>query len=79
MFCEAENVTLITLKLDKNTHFIQVLFYFVHIFPQEQVKAPPATFNGLAKLVRRRIVARPDVEHLTVEDQQSLVKTRTLH
>ena len=38
------------------------------------MKAPPGTFNGLAKLVRRRIVARPDVDHLTVEDQQSLVR-----
>ena len=38
------------------------------------MKAPPLTFNGLAKLIRRRIVARPEIEHLTEEDQQSLVK-----
>ena len=40
---------------------------------QEQVKAPPVHFNGLARLVRRRIVARPEEVHLNEEDQQSLV------
>ncbi|KAI8480882.1 Coiled-coil domain-containing protein 87 [Branchiostoma belcheri] len=38
----------------------------------ESIKAPPATFGVLAKLVRRRICVRTDMRHISTEDQQSL-------
>ena len=38
----------------------------------EEIKAPPPTFKKLGKLVRRRITSRPEVEHLSNEDQQAL-------
>ena len=40
---------------------------------QEGIKTPPVTFSELAKLIRRRIAANPDIPHITVDDQQTLV------
>ncbi|XP_072038414.1 coiled-coil domain-containing protein 87-like [Amphiura filiformis] len=38
----------------------------------ESIKTPPVTFSELAKLIRRRIAANPDIKHITVDDQQTL-------
>ncbi|XP_070542680.1 coiled-coil domain-containing protein 87-like isoform X2 [Ptychodera flava] len=38
----------------------------------KSIHAPPAVFTELAKLVRRRITADPEIQHLSVEDQQTL-------
>ncbi|XP_071795069.1 coiled-coil domain-containing protein 87-like [Asterias amurensis] len=38
----------------------------------ESIKNPPSTFTQLAKLIRRRIASRPDVTHITVDEQQTL-------
>ncbi|XP_022100889.1 coiled-coil domain-containing protein 87-like isoform X2 [Acanthaster planci] len=38
----------------------------------ESIKTPPSTFSQLAKLIRRRIAAKPEVTHMTMEDQQTL-------
>ncbi|XP_033125153.1 coiled-coil domain-containing protein 87-like [Anneissia japonica] len=38
----------------------------------ESIKAPPATYQDLVKLIRRRIAADPQTTHLSVNDQQTL-------
>ncbi|XP_071965051.1 coiled-coil domain-containing protein 87-like [Antedon mediterranea] len=38
----------------------------------ESIKAPPAKYEDLVKLIRRRIAADPDSPHLSVDDQQVL-------
>ncbi|XP_038071406.1 coiled-coil domain-containing protein 87-like isoform X2 [Patiria miniata] len=38
----------------------------------ESIKTPPTTFSQLAKLIRRRIAAKPEVTHITMEDQHTL-------
>ncbi|XP_013389901.1 coiled-coil domain-containing protein 87 isoform X2 [Lingula anatina] len=38
----------------------------------EEIKAPPSDFNVLRKYIRRRVAAKPEVQHLTIEEQQSL-------
>ncbi|XP_077988772.1 coiled-coil domain-containing protein 87-like isoform X2 [Glandiceps talaboti] len=38
----------------------------------ESIKAPPSMLSELSNLVRRRITADPETEHLSVEDQQAL-------
>ncbi|KAJ8029847.1 Coiled-coil domain-containing protein 87 [Holothuria leucospilota] len=39
---------------------------------EESIKTPPSTFKQLAKLIRRRVAAKPGLEHLTQDEQQTL-------
>jgi len=40
---------------------------------QVEIKAHPGSFEKLAGLIRRRLCPRPDIPHLSFEDQQMLV------
>ena len=50
------------------TFNIHVIFLF-----KEEIKSQPMCFDKLAKYMRRRIAAKSELTHLSVEDQQMLV------